>query len=475
MSELERPADMKKIVIAVIIVAVIAVGAYTGLLLLGGTQPTGNVLTIITRHDTSIHSVFEPAFLATDFAREHNIVDIKWKTPTGEYWEQLIDAGGIDVCWGGGPTLFDHLMQDGYLRPLNSTLLEDALSRVNDTIAGADMKRRNVEGDVVWVAAAISSFGFTVNHAFLEDHDLPTPATWTDLANATYGKDLPTIHPIAMGNAPGTTSNTRIYEIITQALGWEQGWITLVRMGGSANIYSGSVEVQTAVETAEVGIAMSIDFYGFVTQSKNPDCEYIIPEGQSIVNGDPIAIAYNTQQFELAEGFVNWILTPEAQALWLNSNIMRMPVMREAFDTPAGRQNPALYESFNRTVKSSGIDFNDTLSLLTNFAFIQYFESVITDAHSELVSCWDLLVDAYYSGKLNETAFEYYATLMGTPVTIIDPISGQPEKFTVDYAMYVNSRMLEDQVYSGQLQVRWTDAAKAVYAQIYAEISELMI
>ncbi len=151
-----------------------------------------------------------------------------------------------------------------------------------------------------------------------------------------------------------------------------------------------------------------------------------------------------------------------------------MPVMREAFDTPIGRQNPQLYASFNMTVRTIGIDFNDTLSLTTNFAFIEYFESVITDAHGELTNCWKLLVQAYHDGYINSTQFEYYTTWMGTPVTIIDPESGQSEKFTIDYAKRLSIKMLQDQVYSGQVQVRWTTAAKAVYNQIYNEVYDLL-
>ncbi|MHA1246887.1 MAG: ABC transporter substrate-binding protein [Candidatus Thorarchaeota archaeon] len=493
MSEFEPARNTKNIVLAVVVIAIIAVGGIGGYLLFSSpaTTPTGTetttgtttqtttapsiTLVVLTRHDVAIHSVFESAFLKTDIAKQYGITDIDWKTPSAEYWDDLINAGTVDVCWGGGPTIFDQLMRDGYLRPLTSDKMAAAAARVNDSLAGADMKRYDSNGDLIWIAAAISSFGFTVNHAFLDDYSLPVPHKWTDLANATYGSLLPAIPTIAMGNAPDTTSNTRIYEIITQGLGWDAGWATLARMAGSAKIYLGSVETQSAAENGEVGISMSIDFYGYVTQSKNPDCEYIIPEGQTIVNGDPIAVSATAPHPEAAEAFLDWVLTPEAQSLWLNDNILRMPVMREAFDQPLGQSHPQMYATFNKTVKTVGIDFNDTLSLEINAAFVKYFESVFTDAHTELVQCWDVIVDAYLDGKLNQSQFEYYANLMGQPVTIQDPKTGLDEQFTIEYARAINHDMIYDATYASQVQSRWTAAAKAHYNDVRSQVEALLL
>ena len=313
MSEFESGRNMKTIAIAVVVIVVISVSSFAVLTMLGNTtdpttDPTGVTITVLTRHDVAIHNVFEPAFLASDLAIDNNITGIIWKTPQGEYWDDLIILEEIDVCWGGGPTLFDQLIRDDYLFPLESTYMQTVTDRVPDEIAGADMKRYD-DGNLMWTAAAISTFGFVVNHQFLDEYSLPTPTKWTDLANATYGSQLPTIPTIAMGTAPGTTSNTRIYEIITQGMGWNEGWINMARMAGSSNIYPGSVEVTSAAENGGVGIAMAIDFYGFLSEQKNPDCEYILPEGQSIVNGDPIAIASTSASKDLSEVFIDFVLS----------------------------------------------------------------------------------------------------------------------------------------------------------------------
>ena len=485
MSEFETTRNMKTIVCAIVVIAIVGGGAIA-FVMLGGlgpttttttdttttTTPAGGVLTILTRHDVMIHNVFEPAFLASDFAIDNEIGDILWKTPTEDYWDDLIELGQVDVCWGGGPTLFDQLMLEDYLEVLDSPLMVEVASRINSTIAGAVMKRNNTAGDLVWIAAAISSFGFTVNHDFLDTYSLPTPMSWTDLADPIYGSLLKAIPTIAMGNAPDTTSNTRIYEIITQGMGWDTGWVTMARMAGSASIFGGSVEVQNAAETGQVGIAMSIDFYGYGTQYRNPDCEYILPEGESIVNGDPIAIASTSSKKDLAEGFLDFVLSSYGQSLWLSRSINRMPVMREAFDEPLGIAAPQLYINYNQTITNVGIYFNDTISLGSKVSFIHYFEAVFTDAHAELVDCWDAILKAYTraTNPITLTQLNNLAILMGATVTAEDPNTLVMEKFTLAYATAINGDMYSSASFLNTIKASWTAAAKAQYISVMASV-----
>ncbi|MGY5873191.1 MAG: ABC transporter substrate-binding protein [Candidatus Thorarchaeota archaeon] len=480
MSEFETTRNTSTMVIAIVVIAIIGVAGVSIMLMASGpgtgptnstetttdTTPTGNVLTILTRHDISIQGVFESKFLQTPFAQQNDIVDLKWRSPNDEYWDDLINQGIIDACWGGGPTLFDQLMRTNLLEPLTSTKMQTVADRINDTIAGVDMKRNNTSDELVWIAAAISTFGFTVNHEFLDTYSLPVPNTWNDLAEPVWASQLPTIPTLAMGNAPYTTSNTRIYEIMTQALGWEEGWINMARMAGSAEIYGGSVETQNAVENGDVGVAMSIDFYGYLTQSRNPDCEYIVPEGQSIVNGDPIAIPNTSTQKDLAEGFLDYILSAEGQANWLNNDLRRMPVMREAFDEPGVSGVEDLYTSYNQTTATVGIDFNDTMSLSMNRAFIKYFESVFTHAHTELANCWEAIYRAWDEGRITIGELNTYADQMGALISIVDPKTSVTMQFTPAYAEAMNSDMISDSTYASTVQTRWTTEAKIQYISV---------
>lgn len=489
MSEFEAAGTSRTLMAIVVIIIIVGASAVTFIFIGGGppatttttttgtttgtetttTTPTGpQTLTILTRHDPNIHNVFEPRFLSSSFAVANQITDLIWRTPDFEFWDDLIDTNQADVCWGGGPTSFDQLMRDGRLAPLTSPLMQAADARINDTIAGADMRREDGSGDLVWIAAAISSFGFTVNHDYLTANSLPVPNNWTDLAKPIYGSLLPTKSPIAMGHSPGTTSNTRIYEIMTQGLGWNAGWANMARMVGNSDIYGSSTDTQQAVEASSpsAGIAMSIDFYGYQSQAANPACEYLIPEDQTIVNGDPIAIAATSSKKALAEGFVDFVLSSYGQSLWLDDDILRMPVMREAFDEPGAVGKEDLYSVFNETVRTVGIDFNDTLSLEINAAFVQYWGSVFTDAEADLDSCWETILNAYDNNWINEAELDSWAAQMGAPVTIVDPDTSVFEEFTIDYARRINNDIIYDSAYRADCKTAWTNAAKLQYQTI---------
>jgi ABC-type Fe3+ transport system substrate-binding protein len=466
--ELEAGRNIRNIAIAVVIICI--VGGASAIYFLSLPTGQGVTLVILTRHDTSIHAAFEEPFLATDFAQENNIIDIKWKTQDAGFWDDVIEAGGIDVLWGGGPTLFDNMQRGNYLEPLTSAKMLAVLDRVPDEIAGADMKRKDGSGDVVWVAAAISTFGFTINTVFLEENDLPHPNNWTHLAQPIWGSLLPTA-TIAMGNAPKTTSNTRIYEIITQGMGWDAGWVTMARMAGSARLYQGSVETQSASENGDVGVSMSIDFYGYNSQANNPNCEYVLPEGETIVNGDPIAICINSEQKNLAEGFLDFVLSAEGQSLWFTPGVRRMPVMEEAFETPVGLENEKLHDLFEATLENQGIDFNDSLSLLINTAFIYYFEAVFNNAHDELTAAWEEIVDAYYAEEITLEQLNTLAATMGTPVTV--NVDGEDHKFTLDYAIEINDDMYYDAEFLHDMQTAWRTAAIEQYQQALDDLADL--
>ncbi|MGY5873085.1 MAG: ABC transporter substrate-binding protein [Candidatus Thorarchaeota archaeon] len=427
-------------------------------------------LTVLTHHDISFQGIFEPAFLSSSFAIENNIDNIKWRAPAEEFWDDLIDIGEVDVCWGGPPQLYDQLMVGDYLSPLTSTLMQEVESRVNDTIAGVAMKGNNTEDQLCWIGSTLSSFGFTINHVFLSTYSLPVPTTWANLSEPIYGSLLPTIPTIAMANAPYSTSHKYMYDLIVQIMGWDAGWTHLSRMAGSAEIYGGSVETQNAVEIGDNAVCPSMDFDGFLTQSRNPDCEYIVPADGTAISCAPIAIANPNVNMTIAEGFIDFVLSPYGQSLLLDEDLLRLPIMREAFDEPGAIGMDDMYSAFNQTISSTPFVLNMTQSLVTDRSFTKYFESVLTDSHVELANCWSTMVELYYAGNITKSELDAYATLMANPVTIVDPKTSLDEKFTIDYATRINSDMIFDAAYSSTVQSRWTVAAKVQYLSVKSDL-----
>jgi len=344
-------------------------------------------------------------------------------------------------------------------------------------IAGSPTWRTGAGGETVWIGAAISTFGFTINEVFLDTYDLPSPETWTDLASAVYGKIQPTAS-ISMTNAPDSTSNTRIYEIILQAFDWEEGWSVLTRMAANARIYYGSVTTQQAVETGEVGISLSIDFYGYTSQLMNEDTRYIIPEGQSIVNADPIALIKGSEHKEAAEAFITFVLSQEGQSLWLREDVNRMPVRADAFDTEIGQLRGDLRQVYDLTIGSTGIEFSDDVAISYEFSIMAYFEATLTQEHASLTSSWEEIVNGYLPEKcggscLSEEQFTTLVGMLGAPVVWTDPDTGSELSFTEDYAQEINEDM-RDPSFANEMKLLWRDAAREKYSQVSEALQQML-
>ncbi|MHA2139685.1 MAG: extracellular solute-binding protein, partial [Candidatus Hodarchaeales archaeon] len=374
-------------------------------------------LTAITRHDSAMYSAFEDAFKA---ANPELDVDITWlEITTNAGWAKAIrsDTYTIDFCWGGGPTVFSIIANEGLLRPLNDLdLINRIETEIPANIAGVPMNLKDTNDDYLWVASAISSFGYTVNHANMDKYGLSMPRTWQDLASPDWFLGR-TQFAVAMGNAPETTSNTRVYQIITQAFGWEMGWQLMTMMGGNSKMTGESGPTRDSVITGPQAAAMTIDFYGYQAMSENPDAEYVLPEGQSIINGDPIALASTCDALDESQAFIDFVLSQEAQALWLDKRFNRLPIRADAFSYAASEGKPRadLEAAYNNALTNVGIPFNETEAVENYDAFTFYFEATINDAHNELVDTWSTLIDYLKQGTLSTAEFRSVVRAMATP------------------------------------------------------------
>ncbi len=438
------------------------------------TKPTEAItLVVLTRHPGDILKETEDAFLKSDIAKKYNIVAIKWlQLPPGWWVTYINERKDVDVAWGGGPTLFDVLYNRGLLAPLTSSEVLKAVSQIPDKIAGAPMKRVDDKGNIYWVAAAIASFGFTVNHDKLVMYGLPVPKSWSDLGSPTFGRPLIEYGAPAVGIADPTqsTSNTRMYEIILQRYGWEEGWKLLTAMAANAQVYSGSGDVRDAVIRGDIAVGITIDFYGYTAHLQNPSCEYIIPSGETIVNGDPIALVATSKHPETAQAFIAWVLT-EGQKVWLDPDINRLPANPNVFNTPEGAKRTDLKEAFETALTTTQISFNDTLALMYESAMRYYFKAVLVDLNSELKQVWRTLLTKYFNKEITEDQFRKYLNEIGSPLTYVDPLTGEKVTFTMEDAIRVTSEIAKDPKVIDHYMLAWKKAASDRYQKVLSELS----
>jgi len=437
----------------------------------------GKTIRVITRHGADIMLVAEDLFLESDFAIENNIVNIEWLPIADALWLETISrSADVDVAWGGGPDLFDIILDADLLAPLEGVNIDSILSDIPMDIGGSET-RRVVDGDVYWAGAAISSFGFTINTELLDFYDLPEPSTWEDLASTIYAVYLPTTL-VGTADATTSTSNTRIFQIILQIYGWEEGWNLLARMGANSKIFDQSGNVRDAVINKEIAIGTTIDFYGYTAQWMNPEfCRYIFPADGTIVNADPIALLTTATDTNLAQGFIEWVLSPEGQKTWLDGNINRMPVNEAVFDTPEGLQRSDLEEVFGKTQEALTIQFDSVEGASYYSAIRSYHRAVIAVANTQiqLEKLWEDLTWALEDGQITQTQFNDIAERIGNPLEIpfVDPATGETELFTKEYAQALNERIATDVEYKQNIVDVWVEAAYNHYAELAAELESI--
>ncbi|OYT40745.1 MAG: ABC transporter substrate-binding protein [Desulfurococcales archaeon ex4484_58] len=450
-----------------------------------GEPLSGVTLTIITRHEATIITKTKEVFLQSIVAKELGIENIIPVYAGPEQWETYISQAAergapIDVAWGGGPTLFNYIDSLGYIEPLdnnthpeyNAILYE--MTKIPERIAGAPTWKVGDDGFIHWIGAAISSFGFTVNHDKLNQYSLPMPRKWIDLTKPEYAKALPDTQLTGIADPTKSTSNTRMYEIILQAYGWEDGWRVLTLMAANAKIYDSSSGVRDAVTRGDIAVGITIDFYGYTAMHQNPACEYIIPENESIVNADPIAILKDTRYPIHAAAFVAWVLSEYGgQQVWLDTDINRLPINDLVFNTDIGQQRQDIKQAYQIATNSSVILFNETLASLTEKAMQFYFKATLVNAHDDLQAVWGEIAQAYLNGEISEAEFNYLVRKLTDPFPFQDPISGETVTFTLDYAIKINPRLSEGSIYQA-LMSAWEDGAREKYLNVYDEFESIL-
>lgn len=429
-------------------------------------------LVILTRHPGDIIQKTKQLFLKSEIAKEYNIVDLQFISVPPGLWVRTAEAKQADVGWGGGPTLFDTLYIENMLAPLETEIVKQAVSQVPDTLAGVPLKKVGPDGEVYWVSAAVSSFGFTVNTELAQQYGLEIPKSWRDLASLNLAKILVSSlePPLGIADPTTSTSNTRMYEIILQAYGWDEGWRVLTLMAANAHIYGGSGDVRDAVIRGERIVGITIDFYGYTAQLKNPACVYISPPGETIVNGDPIALLKTSQNPEAAQAFIAWVLT-EGQKIWLDKDINRLPANPKVFETPEGKQRPDLKESYEKIREASSINFNDTLALSYEFMMQQFFKATLVDVHSKLQEAWMALVEAYLNGAISEEKFQELKKKLTEPIEFTDPTTGDKVTWSAEVAARLNKEFFAGNTsILDTLMKEWREAASAKYQSVLDEL-----
>lgn len=359
---------------------------------------------------------------------------------------------GIDVFFGGGTYDYSSQASAGTLVP--SDLLRSHADwfteqappgvipeAIPQTVAG----ERYYDNEGRWFGAVLSSYGIIFNRHALKGIGVEKePDQWSDLTDGRYFGQIAVCDPTKSG------SMTQAFEMILQQQmqsrlrelrrdlpnssdetlepvavrdGWERGMRNIQIISANARYFSDSSQKPNIdVATGNCAAGMSIDFYGRFQQQNilertgDNRFGFNTPEGGTTISADPIGMFRGAPHRELAEAFIEYVMSMEGQKLWNfrvgapggpeTYALRRAPIRPELYREPHNsyRSDPDFIpyletERFQYRSDWTGRLFSEIRTII-RICFI--------DPREELVAAWGAILQARAEGR-HQDANEAYA------------------------------------------------------------------
>jgi ABC-type Fe3+ transport system substrate-binding protein len=362
-----------------------------------GTRATENEVIVISPHWDGIKEETSRAFSAWHERKYGRPAVIRWREAGGgtsqilrflraEYASH--SSAGIDVMYGGGVDPFEELEKDGLLARYDPPA--EILAQIPAQLNGMNL----IDPGHEWFGSALSGFGIITNERVREAAGLPEVHTWSDLADPRLAGWIAGADPRASGSV------LAVYEIILQSYGWDKGWRVLMEMSANTRSFFPSAASEAVeVGTGDAAYGVAIDTYGNAQAGfYGPEnVRFTIPQGESVITPDSIAILKNPPHPELAQHFLEFVLSREGQLLWMLPRgapggaeqyaINRMSV-RPALYTELAGKTPILTDPFQMR---SNFVYSNPLGSQRRAILSVFIAAWMIDTHDNLVRAWKAL------------------------------------------------------------------------------------
>ncbi len=279
----------------------------------------------------------------------------------------------IDLFMGGGQYDYAGLAKAGILVPAG------VQQRHPEWFAGDQPIIAPGGGGEIWYDAqdryypsCFSSFGIILNTdrlrqaGFSPDETAQFGAHWRDLADPRLFQAIGIADPSQSGSItkcfemliqremqdeiakthPGEDHPQPTAEELEHA--WTRAFTLIKELGGNAAYLTFSAsKITSDAATGQIAAGMCIDFYGRsqvdweIAHVGRETVSYRTPLAASTVSADPLGILRGAPDRELAEEFIDFVLSPEAQRLWsrkantpggpVRYSLYRQPVRRDLY------------------------------------------------------------------------------------------------------------------------------------------------
>lgn len=225
---------------------------------------------------------------------------------------------------------------------------------------------------------------------------LPRVREWSDLTNPRlFGW-------VASGDPESSSSVHTLFELVLQAYGFEEGYAAICQLAGNVAAFDqGGNAAPRAVGMGQSAYGMCIDIYGREQQSRlgAENVDFTMPESLTVISADPIAVIKGAPHPELANRFLEFVLSKPGQELWYlkvgaeggpkRYALNRLPVVRSVYSP--GAQTDVTVDPFSWRGK---LDFDEGLASRRYGVLNGLLEATVIDVHRELREAWRATVEA---------------------------------------------------------------------------------
>jgi len=366
-------------------------------------------LKIISPHNEFIKDEYSRAFSNYYQANFGETVTVDWVDVGGtdadvtyirNGFKATPDGIGIDLFWGGGVDPYIALADEGLFTPYQVEAPAN-LTKIPKTLGGIPM----YDSKYRWYGSALSGFGIIYNKVLLSQKGFPEPKTWEDLTNPKLKGWIS-----SAGFESGSTH--MMYEIMLQGYGWDKGLKVATLLGANVKSFpASSGAVPKAVSSGDVAYGLAIDFYAWaeINTVGADKIGYVLPAKLTTINPDSIAILKGASNMVVAKRFVSWVLTEEAQRLWMQkvgsvggptkNPLGRMCVIPDLYTKIPAADNIVPVNPFQ---VAEQLAYNATTGSLRWSLVTDLLTSTIVDVHETLRSAWGDIINqnTTYSPKI---------------------------------------------------------------------------
>ncbi|SHI89911.1 ABC-type Fe3+ transport system, substrate-binding protein [Rubritalea squalenifaciens DSM 18772] len=429
------------------VIALLMVVAFAPLVLRKGEVVSpgsaDETLVVMTPHNETIRREFAEAFNAYWKAKTGKTVYVDWRTPGGTSEIRMVldssfksaeerlgpDAGiGVDVFFGGGDYIFGKMAERG--RFVKLKVFEDHKSwfegekGIPQTFTGEtyfDTENR-------WVGVCLARFGICYNTDGLKRIGVDPPVTWDDLGDPKYFGHLALADPTKSGSVarafemlvqekihvelsrlkrePGETEADR--RARASRIGWAKGLNLIQRISANARYFTdAATKIPHDVAQGDAVAGMCVDFYGrtYNEKLKQPDgssrVQWMSPASGSSTSVDPVAVFRGAPNPDLAQAFVEFLLSEQGQVLWnkkpgskngpKHQALRRLPVRPDVYtkENLADFTDPEVLPYVNK----GEFTYEAELTGPAFTALRMIIRAMCIDVHDELKSSWYTLAE----------------------------------------------------------------------------------